>query len=158
MDRVRRAELADVDQIAAVHRLSRADYYGIRPDEHDDRAAMWQHFLGEPNRITYVAEGSDEILAVMSAQRPADPVEVLELSAVYVHPAHFGRGIGSRLYDVFDAERKPSEAGVLEVWAGNRRAIDFYERRGWTPTSTTRPGPQDLPFVTYRLAVRTDVG
>ena len=158
MGRVRSATLVDVDAIAAVHRLSRADYYGLPADENDDRAAMWEHFLGEPNRSTFVAETSGKVVAVMSTHRSADPDAAVELTAIYVHPEHFGEGIGSALYKVFDDERMADESAVLEVWAGNRRAIAFYERRGWTRTATTRPGPQETPFVTYRLEARRGAG
>lgn len=115
---------------------------------------MWKHLLGESGRLTYVAETSDQIEAFMSARRLADRDGALELSAIYVHPAHFGRGIGSRLYQVFESERRSDEPAVLEVWEGNRRAVDFYERRGWTRTDEARPGPRKVPFVTYRLTAR----
>ena len=151
---VRPATLADVDRIAAVHRLSRADYYGSSPDDNDGREAMWTHFLSEPSRVTYVAEMSGCVEAVMSALRSVDPDAAFELTAIYVHPARFGEGIGSRLYQVFDDGRGDDEIAVLEVWEGNRRAVDFYERRGWMRAQTTRPGPQDIPFVTYRLEAR----
>lgn len=103
MEGIRPAIDADADGIAAVHRLSRAVYYGVVPDPKDERATMWAQLLTEEARLTWVAEDDDEV-------------------------------------------------GVLEVWAGNQRAIDFYRRRGWRRTATERPGPQDRPFVTYELA------
>lgn len=151
---VRPATVADVDRIAAVHRLSRAAYYGSSPDDRDGREVMWVHFLGEPFRVTYVAETSCRVEGVMSARRSVAGEGALELAAIYVHPSRFREGIGSRLYQVFDELREDGEAGVLEVWEGNHRAVDFYERRGWLRTDAARPGPQDLPFVTYRLGAR----
>lgn len=150
--------LTDAQQIAEVHRLSRAEYYGLPPDENDEREAMWKHFLCEMDRITYVVENSGVIVAVMSARHLNDPVAACEMTAIYVHPQHFGRGVGSRLYDAFEDERRVDEAGVLEVWAGNHRAIEFYQRRGWTLTPKTRVGPQDIPFVTYCLVARRPAG
>jgi hypothetical protein len=35
---------------------------------------------------------------------------------------------------------------------GNHRAIDFYLCRGWTPTSLTRHGPQEVDYITYELS------
>ena len=151
---IRSAVVTDNREIADVHRLARADYYGTPPDGDDDREAMWAHLLAQPRRTTYVAETADGVVGFMSALRRSDPVAELKLTAMYVRPAHFGRGIGSRLHDAFEAERAHDEAGTLEVWARNRRAIDFYSRRGWAPTTQTRPGPQGADFVTYTLPAR----
>lgn len=151
---LRPAVPGDAGAIAHVHRLSRADYYGEAPAESDDRDAMWSHLLGQPDRDTYVAEAAGSVVGFMSArQLPGPPVEV-ELTALYVLPSAYDRGVGSQLHDLFDRERPSGAPGVLEVWAGNRRAIGFYLRRGWVPTVTSRPGPQDLDFTTYRLPAR----
>jgi GNAT superfamily N-acetyltransferase len=145
----RHAALADAVQVASVHRLSRADYYGVSPAGDDDREAMWTSFLGQPRRTTYVAEAAGDLVGFMSAHHLTDTV--LELAALYVLPSMYGQGVGTRLHDLFNGERGHGTSGALEVWAGNRRAIDFYRRRGWAVTATTRPGPQDLAFVTYQL-------
>ena len=148
---LRRAQRPDAFEIARVHRLSRASYYGAPPETDDDRETMWANLIGEQERLTYVAEESSALIGFMSAYHRDQPVAAFELAAIYVLPDHHGRGVGSRLYEVFEDERLSTEAGLLEVWAGNTRAIEFYLRRGWTPTSNTRPGPQGLEFVTYRL-------
>ena len=151
MERMRRAVVTDAVAVATVHRLSRAAYYGLPADPDDDRAAMWSALLGEEDRTTWIAEGgNDEVVGFVSASRRSGTEGRVELTALYVLPDHGGRGLGSRLYETFVDERGEDE-GVLEVWAGNQRAIDFYVRRGWTPTEARRPGPQDRPFVTYRL-------
>jgi len=128
---------SDVDDVAHVHRLSRASHYGTTADDDDGREQMWAHLVKQPGRVTHVAEASGAVVGFVSA--------------LYVLPTHVGQGTGSRLHDLFEGERLRDEPGVLEVWAGNDRAIQFYRRRGWTPTGTTRPGPQRLDFVTYRL-------
>jgi ribosomal protein S18 acetylase RimI-like enzyme len=151
---LRRAVPGDAGAIAHVHRLSRADYYGEAPAEADDRDAMWSHLLGQPDRDTYVAEAAGSVIGFMSARPLPGPPAEAELTALYVLPSEYDRGVGSLLHDLFDHERPLGASGVLEVWAGNRRAIDFYLRRGWAPTTTSRPGPQDLDFTTYRLPVR----
>lgn len=74
-----------------------------------------------------------------------------ELTSLYVLPSYYGRGIGSRLYQVFQLEHDDRSPGSLEVRAANQRAINFYLHRGWIPTSESRPGPQDVNFVGYRL-------
>lgn len=143
--------LADAPAIAAVHRASRADYYGDLPDENDGREAMWEHLLGLEDVVTHVVEVDEAMVGFMSARRVQAPVKALEMSALYVRPDHFGLGLGSRLHEIFEAERLPDHVGLLEVWQGNHRAIEFYQRRGWVETSATRPGPHDTPFITYRL-------
>ncbi|MFC6341240.1 GNAT family N-acetyltransferase [Nocardioides hankookensis] len=140
-----------------MHRQSRADYYGEPPVEGDDREAMWAHLLTQPERSTSVAESPESVVGFMSARRHPGGAGELELTALYVLPNLYDQGIGSRLHDVFDTERGDDRVGLLEVWAGNRRAISFYERRGWEATVTTRPGPQGIDFVTYRLRPTTGV-
>jgi len=144
----------DVEEIAHVHRLSRAWYYGTEADPGDGREATWAHLIAQPGRRFHVAVRSDRLVGFMSAIRTEDLEPTLELTALYVLPEHLGSGVGPRLYEQFDAERRDVDTGLLEVWRGNARATSFYVRRGWTPTATTRPGPQDLDFVTYRLAPR----
>lgn len=143
------------DAIASVHRLSRAWYYGTRPDSEDGREAMWAELIAQPGRITYLAESAAYgAVGFMSAIRVTQPRLALELTALYVLPEHMGSGIGSQLYDQFDAERREDEEGALEVWRGNAVATTFYSRRGWVPTGTTRPGPQRIAFATYRLPTK----
>lgn len=148
----------DVEEIAHVHRLSRAWYYGTEADPGDGREAMWAHLIAQPGRMIHVAERSDRVVGFMSAIRTEDLEATLELTALYVLPECVGVGVGPRLYEQFDAERRDADKGLLEVWSGNERATTFYVRRGWTPTTTTRPGPQGLDFVTYRLAPKNQPG
>ena len=154
---LRPAQLTDHAGIAHMHRLSRADYYGV-PVGPDDRDAMWRHLLGEAERVTWVAEARTELVGFLSARHPSGPSGDVKLTALYVLPAQFGRGIGSSLHDLFAAQLAPGRTGILEVWAGNARAIGFYERRGWRPTTETRDGPQGIDFVTYRLPPRAEGG
>lgn len=144
----------DADRIAHVHRVSRAWYYGTDTDPSDGREVMWSELLAQPGRITCIAESAGGVVGFMSAIRVAKAENTLELSALYVLPERFGVGIGARLHEQFDAERGKNEEGVLEVWKGNARAIAFYLKRGWVPTTTTRPGPGDLDYVTYRLPAK----
>ena len=79
--------------------------------------AMWQSFV--------VAEKSDELVGVF---RVADDV----LEDLHVDPRQWGEGIGSRLLE--EAELRIVRAhpvARLEVRAFNRRALNFYNHRGW---------------------------
>jgi ribosomal protein S18 acetylase RimI-like enzyme len=153
--RLRLGTDGDVEKIAHVHRLSRAWYYGTEADPDDGREAMWAHLIAQPGRKTHVAERSDRMVGFVSAVRAEDLEATLNLTALYVLPECVGVGVGPRLYEQFDADRRDGDTGLLEVWSGNARATNFYVRRGWTPTTTSRPGPQNLDFVLYRLAPKS---
>lgn len=138
-------------EVAHIHRLSRAWYYRTVPDPGDGREAMWAELIAQPDRITYIAVSAGAAAGFISAIRLDTHQPTFELTALYVLPEHMNAGVGSRLYDQYDADRREDEDGVLEVWKGNQLATAFYSRRGWIPTGTTRPGPQDADYVTYRL-------
>lgn len=112
---------------------------------------MWSDLVAEPGRMTHVAEPSAGLVGFTSSIRLTSPPRQLELTSLYVLPSYFGTGIGAVLYEKFDRELTTGQIGLLEVGAGNHRAIAFYRRRGWTPTSLTRPGPQGLDFISYEL-------
>lgn len=112
---------------------------------------MWDSLLVQPERVTYLVESLEGVLGFISAARASEPFPALEMTTLYVLPNLFGDGVGSRLHEAFDRERRQDEVGVLEVWAGNRRAIEFYVRRGWTASARTRPGPSQIDYVTYHL-------
>jgi GNAT superfamily N-acetyltransferase len=77
---------------------------------------------------------------------------VLELHALYVLPEHWGTGVGPALYDRFPP-RLGEAVGVLDVWDGNRRAIRFYERRGWVLDGRSRPASDGTAYVGMTLRV-----
>lgn len=141
----------DVNEIARVHRLSRAWYYGKPADAQDGREALWADLIAEPERVTHVAASDGSLVGFISATRVSEAVCSLELTALYVLPEYAGTGVGSQLYECFETERRDGEHGCLEVWSGNSRAIAFYADRGWIATTATRPGPDGNDFVTYRL-------
>jgi ribosomal protein S18 acetylase RimI-like enzyme len=150
---IRVATPPDAGVVAAVHRESRASYYGpAGADTTDDgRDAMWAVLLGEAARTTCVAEHAGHVVGFLSLTRACARPGTLELTALYVLPAFFGTGTGALLYTRFEEARLPAEPGRLEVWAANERAIGFYRRRGWVETEISRPGPQGHPFVTWVL-------
>ncbi|WP_107771206.1 GNAT family N-acetyltransferase [Nocardioides sediminis] len=64
---------------------------------------------------------------------------------LYVHPAHHGRGIGSRLLAEVESRVEGDELW-LEVVDGNRQAYDFYRARGFSEVERVSDGryPDDV--------------
>lgn len=150
---IRLARREDAPAVAHVHRESRSWYYQVSPDPGDDREALWQGMLSDPRQSTYVAqEQGGALVGFVSSRKPERDGGPVKLDSLYVLPSHFAQGIGSALYRKFDVRERRGGPALLEVWAANSRAIAFYVRRGWVATSTERPGPNEQPFVTYRLA------
>jgi len=59
------------------------------------------------------------------------------LDLIWVKPSMRSRGIGSTLMEgVEEQAARESTELTLEVWKVNRRAVDFYERRGFSVVRT----------------------
>ena len=96
-----------------------------------------------------VAEVDGEVLGFASAEKTwADEAE---LYALYVHPDHWGEGVGSALLEA-GIDRLPAAATALklEVFADNDVGRRFYEARGFD-----RVGETDVEVAgdTYRAAI-----
>jgi GNAT superfamily N-acetyltransferase len=136
---VRRAEIKDAERIARVHVASwRAAYRGHFPDEYLDglswqeRAEQWRADLDEGTKLILVAHDGNELLGFATAGPSRDDdltSDVLELYALYLDPERWARGAGTALLNaVLDTT---DQQVVLWVLEGNRRAIRFYEARGF---------------------------
>jgi GNAT superfamily N-acetyltransferase len=78
----------------------------------------------------WVALQGREIVGFSIADRSTQSI-----FALFVLPAHEGRGIGGRLFDLaFGWLRENGAARVWLTTAAGTRAARFYEKRGWTCT------------------------
>lgn len=125
----------------------------------DDRTRTWREWItaslaGEPTDTgladagekhphrLLVAELDGRILgwATVGPGRDDHSTQFGELAGLYVHPDHWSCGVGRALLD--RAQQELTAAGWLEayLWVlqGNKRAIDFYQRRGWMPDGATK--------------------
>jgi len=74
-----------------------------------------------------VAEVEADVVGVAAASE--DAVDLL-----WVHPSHHVEGMGTALLDFVEAEirKRGHRRGKLSCFTKNHRAMDFYQRRGWT--------------------------
>jgi len=113
------------------------------------RRALYEHCLESPDAfLLLVRRDGDLIGYVLVAVEPDGDVlwsdtwqvgdRVAELETIYVVPAERGRGLGSLLLDVVDAELEARGIHDLAIGAvpGNAAALRLYERRGFLPTWT----------------------
>jgi GNAT superfamily N-acetyltransferase len=122
---VREAVRADAEAMARMHRLSANTAYG-RDDPLERRLASAQRVFDEDGTRPFLAE--DEGGAVIGVLTVGSD----ELYAIYVHPDHWGAGVGQALLDRAEVELAATcDAATLTCMVGNARARRFYERNGW---------------------------
>lgn len=139
---VRAAEQNDTQGVATVHaESSHAAYAGLAPDAQQGlpmakRVAFWRDAIeyGEP--LLQVAFEDDKLIGFVGFDRSRDPKSkptTGEIWAIYVEPAHWGRGAGLALWDA--AREGLIEEGCTEVtlWIPlrNERALRFFELAGF---------------------------
>lgn len=166
---IRTATLADAEAVARVHVTAwRRGYAGLLPQGYLDglsvaeRAERWRGILSadQPTgATTLVAEISGKIrgFATVGPSRDDGSCDELgELWAIYVDPARWGSGVGHRLHSECVGLLRDAGWSEATLWVlrGNRRAVRFYERQGWTADGATktdwRPGVR-LDEERYRL-------
>jgi ribosomal protein S18 acetylase RimI-like enzyme len=166
---VRRAVAEDSHGIAVVHVSSwQHAYRGIVPQAHLDRLSVadrekrWVEILGQDSSETLVADADGHIVGFVSYGRSrgerAEPDEG-EVYAIYVRSSHWSTGVGRSLWDAAFARLR--ELGFVRaiVWvlAANEKAIQFYERVGFTlcegSETTVDIGGKRLPEVRYDIAI-----
>lgn len=140
---IRGATLDDVEAIARVHvQTWQVAYRGQLPDAWLDglsetrRADLWRSTLQEADHGVLVALAADTVIGFCDPIRSRDDdatPDTGEIAAIYVDPAHWGRGAGHALLNagVERARRAGHHTLTLWVLATNARARRFYERAGF---------------------------
>jgi GNAT superfamily N-acetyltransferase len=118
-------------QAAYAHALPREELMALSVEQ---RAEM--HRRNPP----LVAEIEGEVVGFVAVGRTHDLEGDGELYAIYVHPDHWGEGVGAALIEA--GEQRLRELGHLEahLWVldDNPRARRFYELAGWVKDGGTR--------------------
>ncbi|MDG4828639.1 GNAT family N-acetyltransferase [Solwaraspora sp. WMMD1047] len=147
---LRPATADDLMPVGALHHLSRATTYrDIVPAEAlaavtaDQMGRYWTERwqYERDSHLMTVAERAGRLIgfSYVGPHAHAEP-DVGELSAIHVHPAEQGRGVGRALMTdaLATLHRRGWRRAVLWVLAGNSHARDFYARCGWTPDGVER--------------------
>jgi ribosomal protein S18 acetylase RimI-like enzyme len=168
---VRKATVEDASGSAVVHvRSWQVAYRGHMPDEFLDgldvgkRTDMWRELTQNSEKIIFVAQDSEANIVGFSALGPSRDTDAnpgtAEVSAIYVHPEKWQRGIGRALLSAsLDQVRKCAfDQVTLWVLEANQRARFFYESFGFIQDGAMKDDDHWKSFavreVRYRLNLR----
>lgn len=165
MIHIRHAIFSDANAIAKIHVSSwQAIYRGHIPDNVldnlsvDDREQLWKTLL-ENNAYIIVLEEDNNLIGFLSfcpsRDEDVNPINIAEISAIYLNPDKWRKGFGKMLCDAaINALRK---SGYIEVtlWvvADNLQARLFYEKMGFINSGEIKIDERDgytLREIRYR--------
>lgn len=164
---IRKAVLEDIPQIRAVGSASwRTTYTGIFPDEFIENVleqwwseAGFQRSIPNAGVCNLVAEHDGQIVGtLMGTANPREEGQV-HLFRLYIHPDHFGQGIGKQLWQAYLQHLAAEVKRVdLEVEPQNARAIHFYTRLGFQETGTNEIEAFGYTMKTTQMSLNLQVG
>jgi GNAT superfamily N-acetyltransferase len=140
---LRDATVRDAAALAALNVASwRAAYARLLPEAYlaaMDVVAREERLrarFADAAQFTIVACASRRRLGFVSAgpMRDEPPSLCGEVYAIYVDPAHYGRGVGGALLEAAEARLGGSGFSRVSLWVftRNAEARRFYEQRGWS--------------------------
>jgi ribosomal-protein-alanine N-acetyltransferase len=125
---IRDAQLADLETVVAIERLSFPDPWS---------ASMFRAHLRDPVYTFLIAEQKNAILGFAIAQVVLTDAELLNIS---IHPQSRGHGIGTTLLHTLLARctAQGAESMTLEVRQSNAAALTLYLNHGFTRAGRRR--------------------
>ena len=171
MAQVHKAKVEDAFGIAFVHvRSWQVAYRGHMPNEFLDgldvekRTNMWRELTQHPDKIIFVAEDSENNIEGFSALGPSRDADAnastAEVSALYVHPEKWRKGIGPRTLSASLDQVRNCDFNQITLWVleANERARSFYESFGFIQDGAVKDDDHWESFtvreVRYRLNLR----
>ena len=133
------AMIALLQQVGEVHHQIRPDLFRAGAQKYDEAALL--RLLAEENRPIFIAE-EDGVLGYcfcILQITENDPVlcdrRVIYIDDLCVDASVRGKGVAGALYDAVLAYGRENrfDAVTLNVWCGNDRAMNFYEKVGMKP-------------------------
>ncbi|MFF4833766.1 GNAT family N-acetyltransferase [Streptomyces sp. NPDC001315] len=163
---VRDMTLADCGRVSEIRiRGWQSAYQGLMPQsyldalsvaEDTERRRTW-FTQGDGSVVNLVAERAGEVVgwAAHGAYRDGEVrTGDAELYAIYVHPGHYGGGIGQALLTASVRQRTATGHARMFLWVlrENTDARRFYERAGFRADGAEEPfevGGVEVPEVRY---------
>lgn len=141
---IRVATGADAEGLAAVNVSAwQAGYADLLPADFlagldvSARAGRWREVLADGSATTLAATSLARIIGYVAVGRDAESGDPRAgwLYAIYVDPAHWGRGVGHLLHESGLQTLREQECTTVGLWVlrENLRAIRFYAAHGWQP-------------------------
>jgi ribosomal protein S18 acetylase RimI-like enzyme len=133
---------ADPDDAEAIQQLGRAAWHAayddvFGPDRVDRVVSQWwgvESLRGAAaaDERTFLVAETDRLVGVAEAGPDTSHDGAYHLGRLYVHPEHWGKGVGTRLLDELRG-RIPDATGRLRlvVLAENPVGVSFYESYGF---------------------------
>ena len=119
-------------QAAYAHALPAGELAALSVEERAKGHRLWPP--------TFVAEIAGEIIGFVGVGASRQPGADGELFTIYVHPDHWGTGVGRALIEAGEEELRKlgHRDAILWVLGDNPRARRFYEFAGWAADGTVR--------------------
>ena len=170
--RVRKADMYDVEMISLIGRISFSNAFGnvfnkcnleeyIRKVYDPDAIALG---FERENNVYFIAEINDRPVGFAKVKRFSlnDEIESglqMQLEKIYVLPGFQKRGVGSALLkEVLElANEVDPDYLWLDVYAGNKNAIRFYESNGFQKGSVYQRGFGSQRFEFYMMLLPVQV-
>lgn len=157
---------ADISAVAEVVVVAwQVAYRQILPDALLDNLSIaqaeqrWLERIEEPDKATFVAELNARVVGFVrcgpSRDGDDDPSQIGEIYAIYVHPDHWGQGVGRALLSAANQHLRQRGFTQVTLWTlrDNSSARAFYKKAGLTldgATKVTERGGEMSVEVRYR--------
>lgn len=155
---IRRAKAEDGKQIEQIHvDAYQTNYRGYMPDEFLD------NFTLTPERISHTKMSMDKAEFWVAADKTKlfgfailnfSDTDTFEIKALYIAPQHQKQGIGSLFVNTLCKDKKNLGFKRCIVWTLKfGPSLGFYEKCGFSKTSSERLWKYDLPIVMFEKSL-----